>query len=425
MATDFLTKNLLHPQARVQAPWIKVSIGTYTFGAFDRKTKANQKDNSGYFTQFNVQYPTYVSTLSIKKINGQVNQYTLKLDYPITPLDDPNFIEKVLSSVSKTRKIVFSYGDASMPSFVYKDEEAIITKASQSFDLQGSKISYTIEAVSGAVLSKTGSFTFINTGKKKPSDEIRRVFFNSSYGLQSVFKGMNKANFDQLVRRDDKAVQLESKTNISPLDYITYLVGCMQPADNTQSSLSDDMYILTIHDDTVYDSSYAESSVQSGSFFKVSRTSNYRDRADAYEIDIGYSTSAIVTAFTIENNENFSLFYDYNTQLSQEQFSRRINDDGKYEYVFAPMYTSGNDKYLTRSEDTIWFTKMTRYPISATIKIQGLLRPATLMQYVRLNVIFPGGRKHVSSGLYIITKQLDEIGASGYFTTLNLTRIGD
>ena len=67
---------------------------------------------------------------------------------------------------------------------------------------------------------------------------------------------------------------------------------------------------------------------------------------------------------------------------------------------------------------------MTRYPIAATIKLQGLLRPATLMQYVRLNVLFPGGKKHISSGLYIVTKQLDEIGESGYFTTLSLTRIG-
>jgi hypothetical protein len=87
------------------------------------------------------------------------------------------------------------------------------------------------------------------------------------------------------------------------------------------------------------------------------------------------------------------------------------------------MNTSNNNHYHTKAEDIIWYTKMTKYPISATIVIQGLLRPAQLMQYLRLNVVFPGGNKHTSSGLYIITKQEDRIDANGYITTLTLTRI--
>jgi hypothetical protein len=47
------------------------------------------------------------------------------------------------------------------------------------------------------------------------------------------------------------------------------------------------------------------------------------------------------------------------------------------------------------------------------------------MQYLRLNVVFPGGNKHISSGLYIVTKQVDNISESGYRTTLSLTRISD
>jgi len=45
------------------------------------------------------------------------------------------------------------------------------------------------------------------------------------------------------------------------------------------------------------------------------------------------------------------------------------------------------------------------------------------MTYVRLNVIFPGGHKHISSGLYIVTKQQDNISGSGYRTTLSLVKI--
>jgi hypothetical protein len=40
-----------------------------------------------------------------------------------------------------------------------------------------------------------------------------------------------------------------------------------------------------------------------------------------------------------------------------------------------------------------------------------------------LNVIYPGGRKHVSSGLYLVTQQRDVIDGYGYRTTLTLAKI--
>jgi hypothetical protein len=76
-----------------------------------------------------------------------------------------------------------------------------------------------------------------------------------------------------------------------------------------------------------------------------------------------------------------------------------------------------------KSHERVWWTKATQFPINATVQVQGLLRPATLMQYVKLNVVFPGGNKHLSSGLYIITRQVDNIGPNGYATNLGLTRI--
>ena len=51
------------------------------------------------------------------------------------------------------------------------------------------------------------------------------------------------------------------------------------------------------------------------------------------------------------------------------------------------------------------------------------------MTYLRLNVIFPGGqgdlgqRKHITSGLYIITKQQDSIDGNGFRSQLELTKI--
>jgi hypothetical protein len=423
-------QDLLSSTSRVQVPWVKVTIGDYTFGVFSKQA-SKDKDSSGYYTKtFNVQYPSYVESLNVQKINGQVNTYTLQLRYPVRTGDDPNLIEKILSSVSGTRKIIFSYGDASNPAYVYKNEEAIITGVQQSFNMDNtiqSVITYTIKAVSGSALAGTGSFTFANsTAPKKPSDEIKRVFKDSTYGLQSLFKGMSKANLNALIDGTDQAVELETKVNVSPLDYINYLVSCMYPSGTAAGSLTSDMYILTIHDETVFDSFFSDTAGMGGPYFKVTRVSNKTlNRTDAFNIDIGVGSSTNVVAFAIENQENYSLLYDYNSKLATEQYAQRLNQQGNWEQVFAPMVTSGNNRFLTRSEDAVWFTKVTKYPISATIRVQGLLRPASLLQYVRLNVLFPGGNSHISSGLYIVTKQVDDLSGSGYFTTLSLTRIAD
>ena len=420
-------KSLITGQARIQAPWVKVTIGKYTFGVFDKKGVS--KNAQGNYESFNVQYPQYIQSLNIIKINGQVNQYTLTLVYPVKSCDDPNLIEKILSSVTRTRAIIFSYGDACNPAYVYKDEKALITKVDQSFQLESSTITYTIHAVSGAALAGAGVFTFSHSAgaKVKPSDEIKRVFKNNKYGLQKIFTGMTVDTLMQFIDSTDAAVELETQTNTSPLDYLAYLVGCMVPQGATQATLSKDIYIMTIHDETIYDTAFSHSNTSyGGPYFKVTRVStNTMFRADAYEIDVGINTSTIVLNFTIENNENYSLLYDYAESLQTEKYSARINDQGQWEQTYTPMITSGNNRYKSSAADKVWFTKITKYPISATIKIQGLLRPASLLQYVRLNVIFPGGNSHISSGLYIVTKQTDEISSSGYFTTLALTRISD
>jgi len=419
-------RSLLSSQARVQAPWIKVTIGDYTFGVFSRWL-TKEKDSQGFYTAFNVTYPNYVQSLNIVKINGQVNQYTLNISYPIRQTDDPNFFEKVFSSVSKTRKIIFSYGDATMPTYIYKDEEAIITNVSQSFELKSSVINYTISAVSGAALGASSCFTFMG-GVKKPSDEIKRIIMNPQYGLRDLFTGITSSNINTLIEGGDQMVRLKSKVNISALDYITYLVSCMIPAGAEVDNRSKDIYVLTIYDDTTYDRIYADREVIEGKeiigpYCRVKRMSYVTKQSDAYELDIGYNSSTIVTNFQLQNNENYSLFYDYNRKLSPEAYVRRLNDQGKWEDVYAPTNTSKNNSFETNPDDITWWTKITKYPVSATVTIQGLLRPAMLMTYLRLNVIFPGGHRHISSGLYLITKQVDTIDGSGYRTQLSLTKI--
>ena len=418
-------RSLLSSSARVQAPWVKVSIGNYTFGVFS-KTKSQHKDDDGfYYTNLNVQYPNYIQRLDITKINGQVNQYKLSLIYPVTQTSDPNFIEKVLSSVSKTRKIVFSYGDMSMPAYIYKNEEAIITKVRQNFNIKsGGEIAYTIEAVSSAALSSGGSWTFQGR-TEKPSTIIKQLVKDTKYGLRDLFTGMNPSNIDSLIAGDDKEVPINARQNISPIDYISYLVSCMVPESITTSQWTNsDIYILTMYDDTTYDQRAISDLEIQGSYFKVERVSYKTNQSDAFQIDIGFgNTGTIVTDFSVTDDENYALLYDYNTQLDTNPYVTRIDNNGQTYSVYAPTITSKNDLFITRPEDITWWTKMTKYPIKASITVQGLLRPAILMSHVRLNVIYPGGRKHVSSGLYLVTQQRDVIDGSGYRTTLTLAKI--
>lgn len=425
---------LLSPEARIQVPWVKVVIGPYTFGVFSKSKSSKKDENGSYYTEYNVVYPNYIQSLNINKINGQVNQYTLSITYPVRPQDDPNFFEKVFSSVSKTRKIIFSYGDMSMPTYVYKDEEALITKVTQNFDLRNGTINYTIEAVSTATLNSSGSFTFVGT-YEKPSDVIKKVFNNPKYGLQKLFTGMNAGNIDKLIDGEDKPVKIDTKTNIAPIDYINYLVSCMIPAGNSGVDVkTTDVYILTLHDDTTYDRIYNTTSFTipgdtgftniTGPFFRVEKVSHKVDRPDALNIDIGFGNSGmVVTNFSIVDNQNYSLMYDYQGNLGEDPYVRRITNNGTIEEVYSPAILSKNERFTARAEDLVWWTKVTQYPIKATITILGLLRAATLMNYVRLNVIFPGGNKHISSGLYLITKQQDTIDANGYRTQLSLTRV--
>ena len=418
-------KSLLSSQTRIQVPWVKVTLGTYTFGIFDSKTKEQGgKDKNGFYTTFNIKYPNYIQDLTVTKINGQVNQYVLNIIYPITQFDDPNFFEKVFSSISNTRKIVFSYGDASVPSYTYKNEEAIITKITQGFNLERSSISYQIEAVSGAALTADGTITELSSGAPvKPSEKIKSLF-RSNKSLQDTFTGMRIGDLDKLIAGDDQPVVLDSKRNVSALDYIAYLASCMVPS-GTKPGLSKDIYILTVHDDTILDTTYDPSSFggKGGPYFKITKTSYAAEHSDAYEVDIGYNTSTIVRNFNIEQNENFSLYYDYQNEIHSEEYVRRLNKQGEWETVYSPNFMVRANEFKASAKDMIWWTKATKYPITANITIQGLLRPATLMQYLRLNIIFPGGHKHLASGLYIVTKQIDSINNSGYTTQLTLTRI--
>jgi len=408
--------SLLSTTSRVEAPFIRVKIGGYTFGVYEERQSGI--GNNGLYKNVSTKYPNFVQSLEVKKINGTVNQYTLGISYPVIAGSDPNFFEKIFSSISKTRLITIDYGDFSIPEYIYREEEAIITNVTTSFNMQTSVINYTVSATSTASLTLSGCYLF-PTKEVKPSEEIKRILYDETYHLIDVFVGMkDKALVEQegLIAGDDKTVIVPTCTNISVLDYIALLVSYMTPSGSSGTEAKKtNVYSLTTYEDTT--------GKYGGPYFKVQKiqsASNTLNKLCTYEVDIGYQTSNIVTNFSLKNNSNWSILYDYNSSLGNSDYVKRINNDGELEYEFSPLIHG--TKFDLNEADKSWWTKVTGFPIQATMTIRGLLKPAILMNYIKVNVWFYG-HKYNASGYYIITSQVDTIDMGGYRTRLELTRV--
>lgn len=409
--------DLLGSLNRIETPFVKVKIGEYVFGVLERSDVGTGIDSFGKYIDQKVKFPNFIQGLVVQKINGTVNKYTLNITYPITQGNDPNFFEKIFSSVSTSREIEFTYGDMSAPTYIYRDEKAIITNISSSFSATASQISYQISAVSACLLATSGLYAFpAPSYEVKPSDVMFEILYDSKYGLIDVFPGMFNESLvrqNNLIFTEDEAVMLEYKY-CSVFDYLKYLCDCMTRNGSTNKQSS--VFVMEVVDDVKGD--------LGGAYFKICEvTKDMAEELDTYTIDFGFPSQNIVTAFNIENNETYSIFYQYHKDINDAEYVQRIDDNGNLVDTYAPVVSSGNEHHETNQSDASWWTKVTEYPVKATITLKGLLRPATLMTKVRLNVYYYG-RKHISSGLYIVTKEEDRIDFSGYRTTLSLVRVG-
>lgn len=406
---------LLGTTSRVESPFIQVKIGNYSFGVFNK-----QKGSGAYANMIKYKYPNYVKSLNITKLNGTVNTYTLQMIYQITAGDDPNFLEKVFGQQSNTRRMIISYGDYSTPSFNYKEEGCTITDVKSQIDFNNSSIVYTITAISDALSLQAGTYNFPKR-KAKPSDVIKEILYNNAYGVLDVFYGMRNKELvltKNLIAKDDNAVEIPAQYGVTILNYLNFLVNCMSSqliGDN--SSIKNSKYILTIHDDLMGEFG--------GPYFKISEIiSNTKNinSLNTYEVNIGYPEGDAILNFSIDNNQTYSILYNYSKEINQSDYIYRLNDEGEMESVYSPILTNNRNSFKTEETDKTWWTQVTQYPIKATLTLKGLLRSAMLMTYVKINVYFYG-QKHISSGTYVITKQVDDISESGFRTTLSLARI--
>lgn len=413
--------DLLSSLNRVEVPIVNVKVGNYIFGKYSREPSPEGTI---------IKYPNFVKSVTTKKINGMVNSYTVILVYPITEKDDPNFFEKVFSSISKSREIYLTYGDASAPLFLYKEEKVLVQGIYPDVDVKSSRITYTVKAIGAGFQLNSSKYSFEAKKSVKISDLIIDLLYRDYKELLNVFPGMRNKELvlsRGLIPRDDKEVDIERKINISLLDYLSYLVSCMIPMSSNNTTLTNGFYGIHIVDTSteLYKDTLGNSYVFEGAYFKITKVEHldYNDSLDVYSVDIGYPTKDIVLGFSIQNEDSFSILYEYQESIEESKYVQRIGDNGELEQIFSPSITSSNDHFITRPNDKTWWTNITEFPIRATLTIKGLLKPAILMNYIRVNLYFYG-KKFIATGMYIILSQVDEVSEGGFRTTLQLLKVG-
>lgn len=405
-----MSKSLTSLPTLVQSPFIIATIGGVTFGSY----------SGNYLTR--ATYPNFMKSLSITKVNGTVNTYSLNFEYQVGTGQDPNLLDKIFSRAADTREVILRYGDWNAPEYIYKEERCIITNLTSNLDMSSSRISYTMECTSNSFSLNSVTYNFAERDAKG-SDVIKELLNNSSYGLKNVFSGMKSPEtIVKLISSNDKVIHLVAKQNYTVTEYLNYVVESMtpntDPEKNSGSSNSQSRYFLSVHDD--FNNQYG------GTYFEVAEANGNMpsyNSLDTYVLDINFPQDNFVTQFSVNNNQSWSILYKYANSVKQEEYSYSITDDGLIKTTYAPSITRSSKTNETDPGLSSWWKSMTEFPIEATVTIKGLTRPSMLMSYVKLNVWFAGGIKHLSSGLYIITKQVDNISSSGYTTTLTLLRI--
>ena len=364
-------------------------------------------------------FPNYIESLSVNKINGRVNRYTINLSYQIRPNEDPNFIDKLIARVGYTKPLKILYGDSVYPDNYFKEEEAIITDVTHNEDVSSARISYTVSAIS-SIGASIKSNTNFKASTDKPSNQVYKLLYNSgevSNTLLNAFPGMkNKSTVANsgLIPNTDSVVKIPGMANTSPVSYLSTLVSSMKNASGAISS-----YFLTYNDDSKFN----------GSYFKISEVSKVSSSSDlsassgsVYSVDVGFPSDNMVMGFQLCDNTYWSLAYKFAGNINAYEYdidnvgniiSNKINLINK---------NSKFEQYSLIDEN--WWKQVTEFPISAKLTLKGLVTPAMLMSYINVNALFYGQRD-MASGLYVVTEENDTISGSGYRTELTLLRVAE
>lgn len=387
----------------VEAPFVEVKIGNQIIGSY-RGTLDK--------------YPNYITGINITKTNGSINEYTIQLVHQIRVGEDPNLLDKVFAQ-NQFNSITISYGDTDNGQKFY-DINAIITNINMNRDYASARITYTIKATSAGsfITAHVMNFPAVTD---KPSNVIRRMLFSSSLSneFKQAFPGMaSKTIVDSkgLIPTNDKVLHIQAKKNIDPISYLNYLVSCMSnAAESTGDVLRKSSYFIFYKDDQ-----------KNGSQFEIreiTKNTAANSYNAVYEVTVGYPDENNIFSFNVSNDKAWALMYDKNiSATSAREYVYTIENNGDVKKYYSPNINSASQQLGERNKN--WWSYMVGFPINATLTMRGLLRPAFLTNYIKINVVFYG-QKHIASGLYAITEQQDKLDGSGFRTTFSLVRVGE
>lgn len=374
----------------VEAPYFELDIGGVKFGGYH-----------------NNKIPNYVKSMTIKKVNGSINEYSISLIHQVRPGDNPNYIDNILSATGYNY-ITVKYGDASTGQ-IFNDYKALITNVAQTFDFTNCNIIYNISATSIAAESAATRYNFSEfTGKV--SDRIRWLLYESATNLLDVFPGMsNRYEVEKqgLIPVNDAVVTIGSQIGVTAVNYLLTLVERMENSSTSvDAEITKSIYRLTVQDST------------RGSTFKINEiTSNVSSIPFMYEVNVGYPDDNFVLNFNV--NDNFAYAVTLEGAKKIVKYDYELNALGNLDRQRVPAYyQEEEDKLGFRN---LW-SSLTRFPVNATLTVRGLLQDSLLMQYIKVNCVMYGA-KRISSGVYIVTEQTDNIGNGVYSTTLSLLRV--
>ena len=398
---EFEKSNLL-----VEAPFVTIQIGQIVIGSYQGKGTNIDK------------YPNYVNRLAVQKTNGKINNYVIELVHQIRVGDDPNLLDKVFAS-NQFKKIIISYGDTNTGQ-MFDDTEAIITNVTMNRDYASARITYTVEATSAGNYL-TSHITNFPAVTDKPSNQIKKLLYSSTYSdeFKKAFPTMaseTKVMSKGLIPVNDKEIYIPAKENIDPISYMSFLVSCMSNDSNSSSSIiRKSSYFLFFTDNQ-----------QGGAGFEIREISQGQSSNSVnslFEVTVGYPDNNNIFSFSINNDQSWAIMYEKNIAASLgDEYVYTIMDNGDIDKYYSPnLVTSSN--VITEQEKN-WWTFMVSFPITATLTMRGLLRPAFITNYIKINVVFYG-QKHIASGLYAITEQRDTLDGNGFRTSFSLVRIGE
>lgn len=390
----------------VEAPYFEVEMGGIKIGGYH-----------------NNEVPNYVKSLTVKKINGSINEYSFVLIHQIKPGDNPNYIDNILSGTGYNY-INIRYGNANTGQ-IFTDYKAMVTNVTQTFDFTNCNIIYNVSATSIAAATSAQRFNFSEfTGKA--SDRIRWLLYESMTDILSIFPGMsNRTKVEQqgLIPTNDDVITMGPETDITSVEYLRKLANRMTfTAGGAAQNVVSSIYMLNVSDDTSLfsDSSAKRKNVTDtyGATFKITEIKpNLSSVPFMYEVNVGYPDNNFVLDFSVRDNFAWSIAYESSKKIVKYDYE--IDSLGNLTKQNIPAcYEKEEDELGYRN---LW-TSLTRFPIKATLTIRGLLEDSLLMQYIKINCIMYGA-KRITSGVYIVTEQEDSIGNGVYTTKLSLMRI--